>query len=263
MCPARGPLLDLDVPEGFAYRDDFITAGEEADLAREIANVEFANFEMRGVVARRRVAFFGRSYDAGAARTPPMPAFLFPLREKVAGWSGLAADAFAMALINEYRAGRADRLAPGRAAVRHDRRRLAAVVVPDEAAAVCPPRRGTGRWAPRRDARDHARAAVGVPDDRSIEVRVRAPHPRGARAALLDNLPHTTCSRRWHRALGTLPGSPSAPDDLFSSLCLCAFVVPIAFTCEGRSPKGLRHCGKVSADRPDSRTSCGRPACAA
>ena len=105
MCPTRGPLLDLDVPEGFAYRDDFITADEEADLAREIANVEFANFEMRGVVARRRVAFFGRSYDAGAARTPPMPAFLFPLREKVAGWAGFAADAFAMALINEYAPG--------------------------------------------------------------------------------------------------------------------------------------------------------------
>src|SRR4051812_576555 len=100
MCAARGPLLDLDVPEGFAYRDDFITAAEEADLAQAIAAVEFSNFEMRGVVARRRVAFFGCSYDAGAARTPPMPAFLFPLREKIAVWAGLDPDAFAMALIN-------------------------------------------------------------------------------------------------------------------------------------------------------------------
>jgi hypothetical protein len=49
------------VPDGFYYRDDFINADEEAAL--EIARVEFATL-MRGIVARRRVAFFGRSYDS-------------------------------------------------------------------------------------------------------------------------------------------------------------------------------------------------------
>lgn len=60
---------------------------------------------MRGVVARRRVAFFGRSYDAAQRLTPPLPAFLMPLREKVAVWAGLEAQAFGMALINEYSPG--------------------------------------------------------------------------------------------------------------------------------------------------------------
>jgi hypothetical protein len=102
---ARGPLLEVEVPSGFQYRSDFITAEEEAHLAAEIAHVEFSTFEMRGVIARRRVAFFGRSYDAGGASTAPMPAFLLPLRHAIAGWADVDPEAFAMALINEYRPG--------------------------------------------------------------------------------------------------------------------------------------------------------------
>ena len=68
-----------------------------------LADVAFSDFEMRGVVARRRVAFFGQSYDRGAAG--PLPAFLLPLRATIAQWAGVDADAFAMALINEYRPG--------------------------------------------------------------------------------------------------------------------------------------------------------------
>jgi alkylated DNA repair dioxygenase AlkB len=98
-------LFDVDAPPGFQYRDDFITIGEEAALAAEIGDIEFATFEMRGVVARRRVAFFGRSYDEGAKAPPAIPAFLFPLRVKLAGWLGVEPAAFAMALINEYPTG--------------------------------------------------------------------------------------------------------------------------------------------------------------
>jgi alkylated DNA repair dioxygenase AlkB len=98
-------LFDADVPDGFLYRDDFITPDEEALLAGEIARLEFSTFEMRGVVARRRVAFFGQSYDVGAGPASPMPAFLEPLREKVAVWANVDPRAFAMALINEYAPG--------------------------------------------------------------------------------------------------------------------------------------------------------------
>jgi alkylated DNA repair dioxygenase AlkB len=104
--PAQGPLFDVDLPDGFRYRDAFITADEEARLAEQVARVEFSTFEMRGVVARRRVAFFGRSYDGGGgAGTSELPAFLMPWRDKVAAWANVAADAFAMALINEYSPG--------------------------------------------------------------------------------------------------------------------------------------------------------------
>jgi alkylated DNA repair dioxygenase AlkB len=99
---APHPLFGADVPNGFQYRNDFISADEEAWLAEAIARVEFVNFEMRGVVARRRVAFFGRSYDSNEASRSPLPEFLFPLRDKVASWAHEEADAFAMALMNEY-----------------------------------------------------------------------------------------------------------------------------------------------------------------
>jgi alkylated DNA repair dioxygenase AlkB len=91
-----------NVPEGFRYQEDFLTADDEAALLDRIRGVEFSVFEMRGVVARRRVAFFGQSYDSGDRRTAPMPEFLMPLRDRVAAWVGVTGEAFAMALINEY-----------------------------------------------------------------------------------------------------------------------------------------------------------------
>jgi alkylated DNA repair dioxygenase AlkB len=87
-------LFDADVPGGFHYRDDFITRDEEAVLADAVARLEFATFELRGVIARRRVAFFGP--------TPPLPPFLMPLRDKIAAWARVEAHAFTMALVNEY-----------------------------------------------------------------------------------------------------------------------------------------------------------------
>jgi len=102
MAASSAPLFGVDVPEGFQYRTDFIKRDEEAVLADDISRVRFLAFEMRGVVARRRVAFFGRAYDVKAAAPPPMPAFLESLREKVAAWANVDPHAFAMALINEY-----------------------------------------------------------------------------------------------------------------------------------------------------------------
>lgn len=93
-------LFGHDGPPGFRYREDFITDGEEAALIDAISGIAFSAFEMRGVVARRRVAFFGESYDRAEAQ--PLPGFLLPLRERMAAWARVEPDAFAMALINEY-----------------------------------------------------------------------------------------------------------------------------------------------------------------
>ena len=98
-------LFAPDTPDGFCYREDFISTAEEGELAGHIAGVQFSNFEMRGVVARRRVAFFGATYDAGDVPAQPIPDFLRPLIDRAAAWAGVKPDAFAMALINEYRAG--------------------------------------------------------------------------------------------------------------------------------------------------------------
>ena len=102
MAPSQ-TLFDRDLPPGFQYREDFICEADERVLLDAIANVAFADFAMRGVVARRRVAFFGQTYDRRAAG--PIPAFLLPLRAQIARWSGIDSNAFGMALINEYRPG--------------------------------------------------------------------------------------------------------------------------------------------------------------
>jgi alkylated DNA repair dioxygenase AlkB len=98
-------LFGPDLPSGFLHRDEFISTAEEAGLVAHIQRLEFATFEMRGVVARRRVAFFGASYDHGDRPSPPIPDFLAPIRERLAKWAGVTPDDFAMALINEYRPG--------------------------------------------------------------------------------------------------------------------------------------------------------------
>lgn len=93
-------MFEPELPEGFVYRDDFLSPDEERFLLEAIAAVEFDTFEMRGVVARRRVKFYGRAYDD--IPSAPMADFLMPLRIKLAEWAGVAAKDFAMALINEY-----------------------------------------------------------------------------------------------------------------------------------------------------------------
>ena len=98
-------LFGADLPNGFRYTPGFVATPEERELVTAIAAIEFSNFEMRGVVARRRVAFFGASYDAGGPAPPPIPAFLFNLRSRLARWASVHPDAFAMALVNEYQPG--------------------------------------------------------------------------------------------------------------------------------------------------------------
>lgn len=100
------PLFEPALPSGFQHRSDFISPEEERDLAAHIRAIEFATFEMRGVVARRRVAFYGMSYDdSRTVIDTKIPAFLDDVRARAASWAGIAFDDFAMALINEYRAG--------------------------------------------------------------------------------------------------------------------------------------------------------------
>lgn len=100
-----GQLFGADTPQGFEYRDDFLSVADETELVGHINHIAFANFEMRGVVAKRRVAFFGASYDRGDGPSPPIPEFLLAVRERLAKWAGVRDSEFAMALINEYRPG--------------------------------------------------------------------------------------------------------------------------------------------------------------
>ena len=91
-------LFDPPLPDGFRYERTFISPDEERELVRGLDHLTYAAFEMHGTVAKRRVAFFGRTYDAREATAPPIPPFLVPLRDRAARWAGLAPDAIVMAL---------------------------------------------------------------------------------------------------------------------------------------------------------------------
>ena len=100
---ASRSLFDSDLPPGFHYRGNFITAADERILIDALAEIEFQDFEMRGAVARRRVAFFGQSYDRAAAR--PLPSFLLPLRAKISRLYGVHREPGGISLLHEDRPG--------------------------------------------------------------------------------------------------------------------------------------------------------------
>lgn len=95
-------LFGDELPAGCRYQRDFLTSAEEQTVIEALSAVEFSDFEMRGVVARRRVAFFGRTYEGPNRAARPFPAFLSALRVRGAHWAAIDDDAVAMALINEY-----------------------------------------------------------------------------------------------------------------------------------------------------------------
>ena len=99
-----------DAPAGFLYYPEILRADEEMALVDRVRDIEFSQVQMRGQIARRRTAHFGWVYGYESWRItpgPPLPEFLLPLRERVAGLAGVDAAALAEVLINEYPAGAA------------------------------------------------------------------------------------------------------------------------------------------------------------
>src|SRR5256885_9571716 len=98
------------LPGGLRHVADFVTAAEEKALLEGIGALELREAKYKEFTAKRRVASFGAGYDFDANELTPAPAlapFLLPLRERVAEWAGLAAEAFGYALVSEYRPGTA------------------------------------------------------------------------------------------------------------------------------------------------------------
>jgi alkylated DNA repair dioxygenase AlkB len=98
------------LPDGFEYRPEFLSPGEEQDLVRNLAGLPFREFEFQGYLGKRRVVSFGWQYvfdGSGLKKADDMPEFLLPLRERAAAFAGLAAEALQHVLLTEYRPGAA------------------------------------------------------------------------------------------------------------------------------------------------------------
>jgi alkylated DNA repair dioxygenase AlkB len=104
--------LDLfghdDLPSGFRYAPDLISAGQERALVDRISTLPFKEFEFQGFLGKRRVVSFGWRYDfneRALRNAEPIPPFLLPLREAAAKFAGLTAEQLQQALVIEYDAG--------------------------------------------------------------------------------------------------------------------------------------------------------------
>jgi alkylated DNA repair dioxygenase AlkB len=96
------------MPEGFVYRDEVITAAEEAELIAELRRLPFKPFEFQGYLGKRRIVSFGWKYDfdrKALRGSNPLPHFLMPLRKTAAEFAGLQPADLQQVLINEYEAG--------------------------------------------------------------------------------------------------------------------------------------------------------------
>jgi DNA oxidative demethylase len=92
-------------PQGFAYHADFLAAGEECDLLKEVEGLLFNEVRMHGVVAKRQVFHFGLVYGYESWKLtpgPPLPGFLLPLRNRIAPLLGCRPDEIAEVLITKY-----------------------------------------------------------------------------------------------------------------------------------------------------------------
>jgi alkylated DNA repair dioxygenase AlkB len=98
------------LPEGFAYREDFVSATEEAELVSHVSALDLREFEFHGYLGKRRVTSFGLRYDfndMAVHDAAEMPEFLLPMRYRAAAFAGLMPEELAHALVTEYTAGAA------------------------------------------------------------------------------------------------------------------------------------------------------------
>jgi alkylated DNA repair dioxygenase AlkB len=97
-----------ELPSGFIYRPEFVTAEEEQQLLGIFETLPFRAFTFRGYVGRRRIVEYGYSYDFSSRRAtsiPFAPEFLEPFKMRAAEWAGIAPNQLAEVIITEYSAG--------------------------------------------------------------------------------------------------------------------------------------------------------------
>lgn len=101
-------MLDLfgtPVLPGATSAENFLSPPEEQALIRAIDRLDLAPFRFQGWVGKRLTHSFGLHYDldhASLAPTAPMPDWLLPIRDRAAGFAGLAPDLLIQALLTRY-----------------------------------------------------------------------------------------------------------------------------------------------------------------
>lgn len=98
-------LFDTPALPGLDYREDAVSAGEEAALIAGVNASDLTPFRFQGWIGKRLTASFGWRYDfddASSRETEPIPEWLGPLRVRAAEYAGLAPDELIQALVIRY-----------------------------------------------------------------------------------------------------------------------------------------------------------------
>ena len=98
-----------ELPEGFLYRDEFLTETEESELLRIFGGLDFTAYDYHGYLAKRRVVRYGVNYDINtrelSGTVQPVPKFLLGIRERAAEFADVCADDLRQAMVSEYSVG--------------------------------------------------------------------------------------------------------------------------------------------------------------
>jgi alkylated DNA repair dioxygenase AlkB len=100
--------LPANLPEGFFYKRNFVSATEEQELIKEIQKLSLVSFKYYQFTGKRRTASFGWQYEFGRdeiTRASDIPEFLLPLRERAGNLFEIDINSLAQASIVEYPVG--------------------------------------------------------------------------------------------------------------------------------------------------------------
>ena len=100
--------VSTQVPDGFIYRQNFISEAEEQELIREIQKVQLAPFKYYQFTGKRRTASFGWQYEFGASEittAPDIPPFLLPVRTRAGKVFNIDSNSLIQTSIIEYSTG--------------------------------------------------------------------------------------------------------------------------------------------------------------
>jgi alkylated DNA repair dioxygenase AlkB len=100
--------LPANLPEGFVYKRNFVSATEEQELIKEIQKLSLVSFKYYQFTGKRRTVSFGWQYEFGRGeitRASDIPEFLLPLRERAGKLFGIDANSLVQASVVEYPVG--------------------------------------------------------------------------------------------------------------------------------------------------------------
>jgi alkylated DNA repair dioxygenase AlkB len=102
---SQASLFSEPLVDGLEYRNDFITAREEAELLDRLGALDLAPFRFHGWLGNRKTQSFGWRYDfddSSFRPADPLPDWLLPLRGRAAALAGVDPGAFVHVLLARY-----------------------------------------------------------------------------------------------------------------------------------------------------------------